>query len=762
MRNLSLRASVLLLAVVFTAPVLAQSTLDWPLGEYATYPLDSGRLANAATDFAVVYQATVTMEDAVWLRLYFGGVDLEPGSLVRVTSALDGEVQELDTYELGMWNNTSAYFNGDTVYLELVAAPGTRENRVVLEQVGVYQVDGGWRGPCADDNCGICGSDNRTPSDEEWSGRLLPVGCTGSVYNEESCIVSAGHCADGGWDDVIQFNVPNSDSDCYPNNPPVADQFPIVSHMFTNGGVGNDWSVMIPGTNNYGQTPYERYGVYMPLASSPANAGATCTVWGYGVDNGQPTRSQTQQTSSGPINQRYSTYYTYTIDTTYGNSGSGVVYNGAIVGIVTHCSIGCPNYATRIDLSAFENAREQLCGGGSGGYCAASSDSTSYEYISRVQVGSINNPSGSSGYADYTNLSTDMETGNGYPITVTLDTDWSSDIGGLWVDWNQDGDFYDSGETITTSWSGLGPYTTTIVPPASAAEGDTRMRVRIQDGDYDPSLSPCGNTSYGEVEDYTVNVGGCVEPEFIVQPEPSQEVCLGDNAYLFVQVDIPLPAYQWRRGTIELVDDGGHIVGANTQTLFILGVTPADEAGNYNCEVTNLVDGCTATSNNAEILVDQDVPVILSQPQDATVTEGDAVFFAVGVDNPLFYTFQWRRNGVDLSDGNGYYGSATHTLTINPVELGDAGLFDCVVTSQFGGMCSTTSDQATLTVNPAEDCPGDLDGDGDVDLADLSQLLGHYGMTSGADPEDGDMDGDGDVDLADLSALLAVYGTTCP
>jgi hypothetical protein len=34
-------------------------------------------------------------------------------------------------------------------------------------------------------------------------------------------------------------------------------------------------------------------------------------------------------------------------------------------------------------------------------------------------------------------------------------------------------------------------------------------------------------------------------------------------------------------------------------------------------------------------------------------------------------------------------------------------------------------------------------------------------MTSGAEYEDGDMDGDGDVDLADLSALLAVYGTSC-
>ena len=61
----------------------------------------------------------------------------------------------------------------------------------------------------------------------------------------------------------------------------------------------------------------------------------------------------------------------------------------------------------------------------------------------------------------------------------------------------------------------------------------------------------------------------------------------------------------------------------------------------------------------------------------------------------------------------------------------------------------------------AQPCIGDLDNDRDVGLADLAQLLGHYGMTSGAGHDEGDLDCDGDVDLADLAALLSVYGTTC-
>lgn len=57
-------------------------------------------------------------------------------------------------------------------------------------------------------------------------------------------------------------------------------------------------------------------------------------------------------------------------------------------------------------------------------------------------------------------------------------------------------------------------------------------------------------------------------------------------------------------------------------------------------------------------------------------------------------------------------------------------------------------------------CAGDVDSDGDTDLADLAALLAAYG-TSVGDPNynpHADFDEDGDVDLSDLAFLLADYG----
>lgn len=58
-------------------------------------------------------------------------------------------------------------------------------------------------------------------------------------------------------------------------------------------------------------------------------------------------------------------------------------------------------------------------------------------------------------------------------------------------------------------------------------------------------------------------------------------------------------------------------------------------------------------------------------------------------------------------------------------------------------------------------CPGDIDGNNQVGLADLSTLLSNFGTMGGATFEDGDLNNDGDVLIDDLSLLLSYFGVDC-
>lgn len=136
-------------------------------------------------------------------------------------------------------------------------------------------------------------------------------------------------------------------------------------------------------------------------------------------------------------------------------------------------------------------------------YCSAAATNTSYEYISKVQLGTISNTSGSSGYSDFTAQSTDVMLGSTNSLIVTNGNSDPSDYCGVWVDWNDDGDFDDADEVVGSSIRGTGPYAFNVNVPTGITAGKKRMRICIS---YNGIPYSCGNINYGEVEDYTVNV----------------------------------------------------------------------------------------------------------------------------------------------------------------------------------------------------------------------------------------------------------------
>lgn len=142
-----------------------------------------------------------------------------------------------------------------------------------------------------------------------------------------------------------------------------------------------------------------------------------------------------------------------------------------------------------------------------GAYCDATT-STEDEYISNVLFGSIDNTSGwQGGVADYTAMSTEIAAGASEFMTITNPVPYASDLVSVWVDWNMDYEFSLTNEQYNlTNVGGSGAsFTGDITVPDGTPGGDYRMRIRLM---YNIAPNPCGNMTYGEVEDYTIVVPG--------------------------------------------------------------------------------------------------------------------------------------------------------------------------------------------------------------------------------------------------------------
>jgi hypothetical protein len=142
-------------------------------------------------------------------------------------------------------------------------------------------------------------------------------------------------------------------------------------------------------------------------------------------------------------------------------------------------------------------------------YCNSNGKNVAGEYISRVQLGTIDNTSTGStgGYGDYTSVSTTLSKGSSHTINITPIWTATSYAEGysVWIDYNQDGDFADANEQV---WSKAASQDAQVsgnfTVPSGAKNGNTRMRVSMK---YNGIPTACESFNYGEVEDYTVNIG---------------------------------------------------------------------------------------------------------------------------------------------------------------------------------------------------------------------------------------------------------------
>lgn len=327
---------------------------------------DTGWVANPLPTENVTAWFVADVPAAPWVRLHFGEVHLDGDPLsgsrtvLRLTSLLDLGVQILDARTLEQWQGTSAYFNGGSVLVEVVAPPNAGPSRVNLATIHA--------GVAITPEETICGAtDDRVLSNDPRAARVVPVGCTVWLIDDcARCFLTAGHCA-GTSLQVVQFNVPLSTSTGSLQHPPPSDQYAVdLASKQTNGGqgVGNDWGYFgVHANSTTGLTPYQAQGQsYVLAAPPPFAAGDTIRITGYGTDSSPSTSNQVQQTNTGPWMSASGSALNYETDTTGGNSGSPILHeaSGTAIGIHTHggCSTtpGSGNNGTASTLAALQSA----------------------------------------------------------------------------------------------------------------------------------------------------------------------------------------------------------------------------------------------------------------------------------------------------------------------------------------------------------------------------------------------------------------------
>ena len=306
-------------------------------------------------------------------------------------------------------------------------------------------------------------------------------------------------------------------------------------------------------------------------------------------------------------------------------------------------------------------------------YCAAGATSTSFEKIARVRYNQIDNSSTSTaGYENFLTVSTPAYLGATSPITIDLSGGFSSDQSFVWIDFNQNGNFSDPGELVYTSGQSAGPHVGAITIPATALQGNTRMRVRMHDSSLGGNSAPCGTSTFGQVEDYTVNIQVCVPVTYATQPASSSITC-GGNATFAVTATGSAPVYGWQfrvnaSSPWQDLVNGGIYAGATTNTITLTNVLASYNGYQYRA----LLGGACAAldySQPATLTVNPPAPVVL--PASASICNGtiQALTITNSVSAPTTAVFA-ASAGLPLTVTDNNTTGVTNAVAVSGIPAG--------------------------------------------------------------------------------------------
>ena len=193
--------------------------------------------------------------------------------------------------------------------------------------------------------------------------------------------------------------------------------------------------------------------------------------------------------------------------------------------------------------------------------------STSYINYFKINGGSIlNHASNNIGYENNMSVVATLISGGTYQFNFGIGdpTKGTNKRVHIWIDKNQDGDFDDTGELVLI-WSGANTTSDLQFSGKSigtiSQTGSTTMRIAMRSSNSTiSSISPCGNFSDGEIEDYAIVIAAAPEPLSVLTPEVTHDLFTGSGT-TFITDGIPhtfrIPSLvTTKNGTLLAIGDG--------------------------------------------------------------------------------------------------------------------------------------------------------------------------------------------------------------
>ncbi len=258
------------------------------------------------------------------------------------------------------------------------------------------------------------------------------------------------------------------------------------------------------------------------------------------------------------------------------------------------------------------------------------------------------------------------------------------------------------GAVADLSWSTAPANTGFIIKRSTTPGAETEYATTTESAFVDSNVT-VGNTYYykvsatntlgvsAESEEVSVTIASTTPVTIVSQPE-GQSVCPDSTATFSVTATGSGLTYVWQSSTNQ-GQTWNAISGATDSSYTTGAVTDTDNDTRFRVLVNS---SCGTLQSSVATLLINPAPVITMQPLDQSVPASWGATFAIKTSGPVT-GYQWRRNGVNLTDGPGVSGATTPVVRLSNLTGGDSGTtYDCVIGSTCGNVISSN---ATLTIN---------------------------------------------------------------